>query len=110
MHDVVVLYNHPENTESFDEHYRRSHAPKTRQLSDLLEFTWGRASSESGSSPYYVIARMAFADAATAAASFASPSGVAAIEDLGHFAGAGVTVLHVPRESSDADVADGITR
>lgn len=102
MHDVIVIYNHPDDPAAFDAHYTARHAPLVRELPGLLEFTWGKAEHPAGPAPYYVIARMTFADAEAAAASFASPAGVASVTDLDNFAGAGATVLHVPRASAGA--------
>lgn len=97
MHDVIVLYNHPDDQAAFDEHYIRRHVPLVQKLPGLVDFTWGTTDTSGAPAPYHVIARMTFADRAAADTAFASPAGAASVEDLGHFAGAGVTVLHVPR-------------
>ncbi len=98
MHDVVILYNHPDSPQAFDRHYREVHAPLVHALPGLREFTWGKPSDEGA--PYYVVARLSYDSAAAAAESLASEPGRASVEDLAGFAGAGVTVLNVPRESS----------
>ncbi|MDS1113404.1 EthD family reductase [Gordonia westfalica] len=97
MHDVIVLYNHPEDPEAFDAHYTGTHIRLAEALPDLVEFAWGKTTAEGEQAPYYLVARMTYPDAETAGESFASPAGVASVEDLANFAGAGVTVLHVPR-------------
>ncbi|EHK82237.1 MULTISPECIES: EthD family reductase [Rhodococcus] len=102
MHDVIVLYNHPEDRPSFDQHYASTHVHLVHQLPGLIEFTWGKVDADNEAAPYYVIARMTFADAQAAADSFGSPAGTASVEDLDRFAGAGVTVLHVPRAAAAA--------
>ena len=99
MHDVVVLYNHPDDPTAFDAHYVDTHSTLVQRLPDLIEFVWGKPSS--ADSPYYVVARMTYADEAAAHASFASDAGTESVSDLENFAGAGVTVLHVPRAAAD---------
>lgn len=93
MHDVIVLYNRPSDPEAFDAHYRSTHVPLVDALPQLQEFAWGKVID----GDYYVVARMTYNSAVDAAASMESPAGVAAVEDLGNFAQAGVTVLNVGR-------------
>ncbi|MDI2098918.1 EthD family reductase [Ruicaihuangia caeni] len=94
MYDVFAIYDHPSDPEAFNAHYERVHAPLTRRMPGLLEFEWGVAAP--GSS-VHVIARMTFADEASADAGLTSPEGTAAVEDLQNFAAAGVTVIRAPR-------------
>ncbi len=97
MHDVIVLYNHPESTDEFDAHYRRVHVPLVNALPDLREFTWGKPNDEDAS--VYVVARLTYDTGQQAADSLASEPGQRSVEDLANFAGAGVTVLNVSREA-----------
>ncbi|MGY1664109.1 EthD family reductase [Geodermatophilus sp. SYSU D00705] len=97
MFDVFAIYASPEDPAAFDAHYRDVHAPLTRAMPGLLEFTWGHGDDPSA----YVVARMTFASGDAADAAFTSPEGAAAAADLATFAGAGVSLVRVPR----ADVA-----
>ncbi|GAB6987799.1 EthD family reductase [Nocardioides pyridinolyticus] len=97
MHDVIVLYNHPESPEEFDAHYRGVHAPLVDALPDLREFAWGKPSEEDAA--FYVVARLTYDSAQRAADSLASEAGQRSVEDLANFAGAGVTVLNVSRDA-----------
>ncbi|MGE2834043.1 EthD family reductase [Mycobacterium sp. SMC-4] len=93
MHDVIVLYNRPADPEAFDAHYRNTHIPLVDELPNLREFAWGKVVD----GDVYLVARMTYDNAAEAAASMESAAGVAAVDDLGNFAHAGVTVLNVDR-------------
>ncbi|MFJ6313578.1 EthD family reductase [Pseudarthrobacter oxydans] len=95
MHDVFVLYNHPDRPQEFDAHYRDVHSPLVNELPKLREFTWGKPSEDDRS--YYVVARLTYDSAADAAESMASPAGQKSVDDLANFAGAGVTVLNTTR-------------
>jgi uncharacterized protein (TIGR02118 family) len=97
MHDVIVLYNHPRDREAFDAHYRHVHVPLVHKLPLLKEFTWGHVDRDNHDSGYYLMARLTYTSAAECAASMASEAGKASVEDLANFAGAGVTLLNVPR-------------
>ncbi|GAW50997.1 MULTISPECIES: EthD family reductase [unclassified Nocardioides] len=97
MHDVIVLYNHPSSPEEFDAHYASTHAPLVDMLPKLREFSWGKPAESD--SPYYVVARLTYDSAEDAAESFSSEPGRASVDDLANFAGAGVTVLNIARQS-----------
>jgi len=92
--DVFALYNRPDDVDLFNEHYASVHAPLTRKMPGLQEFVWGVAESDTD---LHVVARMTFADEASADAGLGSPEGKAAVDDLANFADAGVTILRVPR-------------
>lgn len=95
MHDVIVLYNVPASPEAFDAHYQNTHIPLVHKLPKLREFSWGKVTEENA--PYYVVARLGYANAQDAEESLASEPGVASVDDLANFAGSGVTVLNVGR-------------
>ncbi len=100
MHDVIVLYNHPDDPDAFDIHYRTTHIPLVEQLPLLSEFSWGKVAADDGdTSGYYAVARLTYASAADAEESLGSPAGRASVEDLANFAAAGVAVLNVNRQS-----------
>ncbi|WP_423184994.1 EthD family reductase [Arthrobacter sp. NyZ413] len=95
MHDVFVLYNHPDLPQEFDAHYRDVHASLVNALPNLREFTWGKPSEDGAG--YYVVARLTYDSAFEAADSLASEAGKKSVDDLANFAGAGVTVLNITR-------------
>jgi uncharacterized protein (TIGR02118 family) len=94
--DVFAIYAQPQDPAAFDAHYREVHAPLTRTMPGLAEFTWGHGDAADA----YVVARMTFPGAAAADAAFGSPEGTAAAADLANFAGAGVKLVRVPREAA----------
>ncbi|WP_139007338.1 EthD family reductase [Arthrobacter crystallopoietes] len=96
MHDLFVLYNQPQDRESFDRHYTSTHIPLVRQLPLLQDFTWGKVSAEE-TDGYYQVARLTYVSRQDADASMASEAGEASVADLVNFAQAGATVLNVPR-------------
>jgi uncharacterized protein (TIGR02118 family) len=93
MHDVLVMYGHPEDPEGFDQHYRDVHVPLVRALPRLHDFTWSHVLDEE--SEFFVIARLSFADADAAADALASPAGERATQDVATFATGGATLLHL---------------
>jgi uncharacterized protein (TIGR02118 family) len=97
MHDLFVLYNHPQDPEAFDRHYTSVHVPLVRDLPLLQDFTWGKVTVD-GPGAHYVVARLTYDSKADANASMASQAGAASVADLANFAQAGATVLNVPRE------------
>lgn len=97
MHDVIVLYNQPTDPAAFDAHYRGTHVPLVDAMPQIREFAWGKVID----GDHYVVARMTYNSSEEAAASMASPAGVAAVDDLANFAQAGVTVLNVVRADTE---------
>jgi uncharacterized protein (TIGR02118 family) len=95
MFDVFAVYARPADESAFDHHYRTVHVPLAQAMPGLLEFTWGHGDA----SESYVVARMTFADEAAAVAAFSSAEGAAAAGDLAAFAGAGIQLIRVPRET-----------
>jgi uncharacterized protein (TIGR02118 family) len=96
MHDIVILYNRPQDPAAFDAHYISTHLPLVDKLPGLQEATWGKAESDS-LQDYYLVARLTYSSKEDADRSLSSPAGVASVEDLANFAQAGATVLNVPR-------------
>jgi uncharacterized protein (TIGR02118 family) len=105
MHDVIVLYNHPDSPRAFDAHYRDVHTPLVKALPKLREFAWGKPSGDNAG--YYLVARLTYDTAEDAADSLGSEAGQRSVEDLAHFAGAGVTVLNVTRDGIVLDQNQG---
>jgi len=96
MYDVFAIYSKPADPAAFDKHYAEVHIPLAQAMPDLVELTWGKVDGGDESAPY-LICRMTYPDAATAAASLSSSQGRAAVADLAHFAAAGVSVYNVVR-------------
>jgi uncharacterized protein (TIGR02118 family) len=97
MHDVIVLYNHPDSPQVFDAHYRDVHTPLVNALPKLREFSWGKPSEDNAG--YYLVARLTYDSAADAADSLSSEAGKRSVDDLANFAGTGVTVLNITGEA-----------
>ncbi|MGD9529072.1 EthD family reductase [Pseudonocardia sp.] len=95
MHQLIALYNHPEDAAAFDRHYLGTHGPLATKLPGLQRFTTMHPGPDPEGNPpaYYFIAVLDFADGAAVQSAVASPEGEAAIADLANFAQAGVTIL-----------------
>ena len=98
MFQLTVLYNHPEDTSTFDRHYDEVHVPLAEKMPGLRRFTLSRPGpDERGEQPaYHLVAVLEFDDEAALGSSIDSPEGKAAVADLQNFAGAGVTMLAGP--------------
>jgi uncharacterized protein (TIGR02118 family) len=85
---LVVLYTHPEDPATFDEHYVGVHAPLVARLPGLQRFETGTFSLalDGGDLPYYRVAELYFADRAAMDAAFGSPEGAATAADYGAIA------------------------
>jgi uncharacterized protein (TIGR02118 family) len=97
MIKLMALYDHPEDTEAFERHYRDVHTPIVLEMPHLRGFDVSRPVGEG--SPYFLVAEMRYDSADELQRSMDSDAGKAAVEDLGNFAGAGVTVVTVETES-----------
>ena len=87
----LVLYNKPEDTETFDRHYREVHIPLVRKLPDLRRYTLGHhATPIRGGESYYLIAELEWDDMASLEKAFQSPEGLATAQDVPNFASSGV--------------------
>lgn len=96
MYDIFVIYNHPADPETFDAYYRTHHVPLVYAIPELTEFTWGKVEGDDPSAPY-VIARLTYPDAETAARASASPEGVTCSADVANFGQAGSVSYGTPR-------------
>jgi uncharacterized protein (TIGR02118 family) len=97
MIKLLAIYDHPEDADAFDRHYRDVHTPLTLKMPHLERFELSRPIGDER--PYHLIAEMHFESPETLAASMESAEAKAAIDDLANFAGAGVTVVTVETES-----------
>ena len=95
MVKLVALYQHPDDLEAFDRHYREVHLPLARRMPGLRRVEVARVTgSPGGSSPYYLMAEMYFDDDASLQAALQSAEGRAAGKDLMGFAGQ-IVSLHI---------------
>lgn len=98
---LTALYNHPEDSAAFDQHYDGTHAPLAATLPGLASFSVSRPGpGPDGSAPaYHLIAVLTFTDEAAFNAGMGGAEGKAAVADLANFAGAGVTMLTGPSDA-----------
>jgi uncharacterized protein (TIGR02118 family) len=95
VYQVTVLYNHPEDTAAFDEHYRETHAPLAANLPGVKRYTacWTGPSPDGSPAPHHLVATLYFDSPEAFGAAFSGPEGQAAQADIANFAGAGLTIL-----------------
>lgn len=101
MFQVTVLYNHPEDSAKFDEHYDGVHAPLAATIPGLQRYTVTRPGPgpDGTGPPYYLVAVMEYESEAAQRASMSTPEGSAVRADLANFAMAGATVMAGPAGS-----------
>jgi uncharacterized protein (TIGR02118 family) len=88
------FYNHPADPEAFSEHYLNVHTGFALELPNISRFTLSWiADDQRGASPYLMAALMYWDTKETAIDSFDSPAGIAAMQDVPNFAGAGVSIV-----------------
>jgi uncharacterized protein (TIGR02118 family) len=94
---LMVLYGNPDETSAFDAYYAGTHVPLVEKIPHLTRFEHGESlgAADGGEAPYYYVAELAFADAATLQAALASPEGQAVAADVANFASGGVTMFVV---------------
>ncbi len=92
---LIALYRQPGDRDAFDRHYREVHTPLAEKMPGLqkLEVTRIVGDPMGGSSEWYLMAEMYFADRQTLDAAMTSPEGKAAAKDLMGFAGKIVTMV-----------------
>ncbi len=90
-----VLYNAPTDPEAFEAYYAKTHLPIAQKIPEVAHFVAlkGTPGPDGSAPPYYRMAQIFFADAATMATAMATPEAQAAVADIPNFATGGVTVL-----------------
>lgn len=98
LYQLTALYNHPEDPAAFDKHYTEVHAVIAKKIPGLVRYTVSHPAPDAeGNKPaYHLVAVLEFADEAAFGAGMGGEHGQAAVADLPHFAGAGVTLLTGP--------------
>jgi uncharacterized protein (TIGR02118 family) len=98
---LIVLYSPPDDPTAFDAHYRDVHTPIVRRYPGLRDLRLTRPDGVAGrSSPFHLVAEMAFDSRQDLDAALASDAGRESGLDLRNFAGAGVTMLIADDEAS----------
>jgi uncharacterized protein (TIGR02118 family) len=79
----LVVYDKPEDPETFDHHYREVHIPLANKLPGLRRYTISRNPAPiRGGDPYYLIAELDWDDMPALERAFRSPEGRATAEDV----------------------------
>ncbi len=100
MPRLIVLYNAPEDTDSFEAHYRDVHSPIVSRYPKLRDVRLSKLAGVGGrDSAYYFMAEMVFDSAADLDDAIMSEAGAASAKDLRNFAGAGFTMFIAPDEA-----------
>jgi uncharacterized protein (TIGR02118 family) len=91
---LTALYNHPDDTAAFDQHYDGTHAPLAATLPGLRSYTVSRPGpdAQGNAFPYHLVAVLTFDDEAALNSALATEQGQATVADLANFAGAGVAL------------------
>jgi uncharacterized protein (TIGR02118 family) len=80
---VLVLYNQPEDAQSFERHYREVHVPLAKTLPGLQRYTISRNIVPANESePYYLVAELDWTDIGALQRAFQSPAGQAIGQDI----------------------------
>jgi uncharacterized protein (TIGR02118 family) len=81
---LVVLYTHPDDPDTFDEHYLRIHGPLVDAIPGLLRWEGARilGTPDGGDHTYSRIAELYFADRTALQDGLGSDAGVRAADDF----------------------------
>ena len=92
---LIAIYDRPDDTTAFFEHYEAVHAPLVKRTPGLQSFVLNRVTDDllGGEPAYVLIAEMTYPDRATFEAAMKSPENAAAGQDLMSFAKGKVRVL-----------------
>lgn len=95
MYELTILYNHPEDAEAFDKHYREVHAPLAQKTPGLIRYTMNFCEpGPDGSKPeHHLIAVLSWDSKDEAMGALRSPEMKAATKDLPNFAAAGANMV-----------------
>jgi uncharacterized protein (TIGR02118 family) len=92
---VTALYGHPQNPDTFEEHYANTHTPLVLKIPNLQRFDRGKviATPDGSEPPYYRVADIWFESMDQMQSGLGSTEGQEATQDLQNFATGGVTLL-----------------
>lgn len=82
----MVLFNMPEDTEKFDQHYQNVHIPLIKSLPGLRRFGFSRSVEPVRGEPYYLISTLEWDDMTALKDAFTSPEGLATGKDVSNLA------------------------
>lgn len=87
MIKLIVLYNHPDDPQAFDDHYFTTHVALARQIPQLrrLEVAKLETVRGGGDPPYHAIAELWYDDEEAMAAAAESPEYQRALADQPNF-------------------------
>ncbi len=94
MISLFVLYQKPQNEETFLDYYRHHHVPLAKTMPGLLSLDWGFPRVVSDQADWYLVAEMRFQDREKMHAALNSSEGQAASRDVETFA-AGLVTMRV---------------
>ena len=87
MVKLTSLFGHPEDPETFEEHYANQHLPLAEKIPNVQRFESGRVGAvDDGKPPYYRIAELWFGSAERMGEALSSPEEEAVTVDLSNFA------------------------
>ena len=100
MPRLIALYNPPDDSDAFDEHYRDVHTPIVARYPRIRDIRLTKPAGVAGrSAPFHLMAEMVFDSEADLDEALASDAGAQSARDLRNFAGAGVTMFVAPDEA-----------
>lgn len=82
----MVLFNMPEDTDKFDEHYQTIHIPLIKSLPGLRRFAISRSVAPVRGEPCYFVSTLEWDDMTALKDAFASPEGIATGNDVANLA------------------------
>jgi uncharacterized protein (TIGR02118 family) len=95
MIKVTILYNHPNDPETFEQYYAQTHLPLASKMQGItrLELTRFGPGPDGTKPAYYRMAELYFPSEDQLQTTLGSAEGQAAVADLSNFATGGVTIL-----------------
>ena len=95
MTQLLITYNQPADVGAFDAYYFETHVPIFAQTPGIrsVAFSQGPITALAGTNNTYLIAEVTLDSMDDLNTALASASAQAALADLPHFAGAGVTIV-----------------
>lgn len=96
MHQLLVLYPHPDDPTAFLDYYRATHLPLAAKLPGLISMEFGQPKSLGrDASPYFAVFRGLFESEDALFCALGSPAGKAVAEDVANYSPKGATILHM---------------
>lgn len=95
MYKVTVLYDHPQDEDSFETYFKGHHLPMAQTMPGVsrIEITKFQSSADGGKPQYYRMSEIFFTSKNAMEETMGSPEGQATIDDMHTFAPTGVKVI-----------------